>query len=33
VFSIYIDVEKLGDLAETYDEAWLGPDKAANKKH
>lgn len=33
VFSIYIDADKLGDLAETYDEAWLGPDKAANKKH
>jgi hypothetical protein len=33
VFTIYIDAEKLGDLAETYDEAWLGPDKAANKKH
>ena len=33
VFSIYIDVEKLGDLAETYAEAWLGPEKAANKKH
>ena len=33
VFSIYIDVEKLGELAETYDEAWLGPEKAANKKH
>ena len=33
VFSIYIDAEKLDDLAETYAEAWLGPDKAANKKH
>ena len=33
VFSIYIDVEKLGELAETYDEAWLGPEKAANKNH
>ncbi len=33
VFAIYIDIDKLGELAETYAEAWLGPDKAANKKH
>ncbi len=33
VFAIYIEASKLSDLAETYAEAWLGPDKAANKKH
>jgi hypothetical protein len=33
VFAIYIDADILDDLAETYAVAWLGPDKAANKKH
>lgn len=33
VFSIYVDANILGGLAETYAEDWLGPDKTANKQH